>query len=369
MSAHLLTYPLPLADINNNRIVGGTISFYEAGGSSTPKEVWSDYTLLTSAGFSVDTDSYGLPEKSGTSIEVYGDGDYYVVIKDAAGNTIRDYEWLEEIFIQTEPDEWVASGLTPSYISATSFSVPGDQTEILDVGRMLRIQLYRPIITSVYTTLTTITVATGLTSPITSFEYSFQNGTNQSLPDPIDVTDINVSNDLTVGNNAIITGDVDAETGTIDALTADTITAETTNGNLSLSGNGTGIVDTDSLTATTTNGDLALTGNGTGIVSIDGLKKKIIDIGDWNMQSLSTATVAHGLTFTNIRSINATIRNDANTQYFSLFSISAAGTGNNSIYADATNVNLARYAASWFDAAAFSSTSYNRGWIVIEYIG
>jgi len=227
MAAHLLVYALPLRDINDNVVVGGTIEFFEPGGSSTPKSVWSNYTLTTGAGTTVDTDAYGMPEKSSTSIEVYGDGDYYVIYKDSGGNIIRDYEWLEEIFTQTEPDEWVTSNLTPTYISATTFSVPGDQTEVLDVGRILKIQLsssiiYRRIEVSAYTTVTTITVATGLTSPITSFEYSFLNGTNQSVPDPINAIDLNVSNDL------VVSGDVDALTGTIDTFDATTITKVTT---------------------------------------------------------------------------------------------------------------------------------------------
>jgi len=46
-------------------------------------------------------------------------------------------------------------------------------------------------------------------------------------PIVLSATDFNVSNDLTVGNNAIITGDVDAATGTIDTFDAATGTIDT----------------------------------------------------------------------------------------------------------------------------------------------
>lgn len=53
------------------------------------------------------------------------------------------------------------------------------------------------------------------------------------------------------------------------AVIADTVTAETTNGDLALDGNGTGIVTTDAISATTTDSNLVLTGNGTGFVVAD----------------------------------------------------------------------------------------------------
>jgi hypothetical protein len=67
---------------------------------------------------------------------------------------------------------------------------------------------------------------------------------------------------------------IDGSTNVVDVpsgITTDAITATTTNADLVLDGNGTGIVTTDSLAATTTNGDLSLAGNGTGIVTTDSL--------------------------------------------------------------------------------------------------
>jgi hypothetical protein len=88
--------------------------------------------------------------------------------------------------------EWTASGMTPTYISATSFSVTGDQTSTLDVGRRLKLTesgstLYGTIIKSTYTSLTTVTVrldSGSLTSDFTGndFWYGIVSAANTSLP-------------------------------------------------------------------------------------------------------------------------------------------------------------------------------------------
>ena len=158
---------------------------------------------------------------------------------------------------------------------------------------------------------------------------------------------------------------------TIDAAVTDSVTAETPNGDLALSGNGTGSVTideavTDSVTAETTNGDLTLAGNGTGKVLVDGLYTKVIDIGDWNMDSTSLISVAHGVTAANIRSINALIRNDANTSYYD-FAATDANTASRYILSQSTNIVISRALGGTFDQTSFDSTGYNRGWITIQY--
>ena len=63
----------------------------------------------------------------------------------------------------TALSQWTASGLTPIYISATSFSVAGDQTPTLQVARRLQFTVtagtvYGTILTSVFGTVTTVTM-------------------------------------------------------------------------------------------------------------------------------------------------------------------------------------------------------------------
>lgn len=118
-----------------------------------------------------------------------------------------------------------------------------------------------------------------------------------------------------------------------------------------------------------------LTGNGAGTApsfQYPLIIEKIVEIGDWNMDSSSAVNVLHGLAdFKKIRSITGMIRNDADTIYYPLLSASTTGNGTPLIAVigvTSTQIQLTRTDGSIFDAIAFDSTSYNRGWLVIGYI-
>lgn len=89
----------------------------------------------------------------------------------------------------SQGSEWIASGFAPTYVSGTSFTVPGDQTSTLDVGRRLQIidaggTKYSTITASVFTTLTTVTVQTDtttLSSPIASVAYGLLDPAHPSV--------------------------------------------------------------------------------------------------------------------------------------------------------------------------------------------
>jgi len=60
-------------------------------------------------------------------------------------------------------DQWVISGITPTYINATTFTMPGDQTTEFQVNRRIKLSVtagtvYGSILTSAYAALTTVTV-------------------------------------------------------------------------------------------------------------------------------------------------------------------------------------------------------------------
>lgn len=99
--------------------------------------------------------------------------------------------------------------------------------------------------------------------------------------------------------------------------------------------------------------------------SVDGFKKKVVDIGDWNMDTGATTTVAHGLTLADIRLIQAFVRNDANTTYSCLEQ--GDSSSENPASAGSTNITLARTASGVYDNGNYDSTSYNRGWVFIWY--
>ena len=90
----------------------------------------------------------------------------------------------------------------------------------------------------------------------------------------------------------------------------------------------------------------------------------IVNIGDWDMDAVSSVTIAHGIgDYTKIRAINVMIRNDATTNVSCLIGIyGAIGT------IDSTNIELIRATSGAFDSVNYDSTSYNRGYITIQHI-
>lgn len=100
------------------------------------------------------------------------------------------------------------------------------------------------------------------------------------------------------------------------------------------------------------------------------LPYKIIDIGDWNMDADPSVAVAHGLTLANIRAVNATIRNDADSIYRDMpfVNYSSSNTSTQGIGVGTTNVTLTRATGGIFDTTAYDATSFNRGWITIWYV-
>lgn len=116
-------------------------------------------------------------------------------------------------------------------------------------------------------------------------------------------------------------------------------------------------------------GDLDIITGGISFAGGTALKQKTLNIDDWNMDSTGVKAVAHGLTLANIRGIRVVIRNDSGSNFFDLTSPQSGGAQGGYIdYIDPTNVNLGRYSAGYFDSILFDSTSYNRGWIIVDYV-
>lgn len=89
----------------------------------------------------------------------------------------------------TITDEW-QSGATPTFVSTTSLTLVGDVTSTYQVGRRIRTTntggtIYSTILTSVYTTLTTLTVVNDsgvLDSGLSAISYGLLTATNSSIP-------------------------------------------------------------------------------------------------------------------------------------------------------------------------------------------
>ncbi|MBN1497637.1 MAG: hypothetical protein JXA07_12750 [Spirochaetes bacterium] len=130
-------------------------------------------------------------------------------------------------------------------------------------------------------------------------------------------------------------------------------------GALAATGGITGDVTGDVTGNADTADGLNETGSGAGVVH-----KKIIAIGDWNMSTTASVNIAHGLTRSKIRDVVVEIRNDADTETRDLTTHEASTPGYYVI--GETNIVLTR--GNLFTNSFYESTSYNRGWIIIEYI-
>jgi hypothetical protein len=100
------------------------------------------------------------------------------------------------------------------------------------------------------------------------------------------------------------------------------------------------------------------------------LKMKVLAIGDWNMDALSSISVAHGLSISKIRSVSVAIISDASAGGYEghhIGSAAAPGTGEVGWSWGGAVVSISRAASGIFDSTSYDSTSFNRGWITILY--
>ena len=108
--------------------------------------------------------------------------------------------------------------------------------------------------------------------------------------------------------------------------------------------------------------------------SVVTLRSKIIEIGDWNMDTTVFKDVAHGVDGTKIRNFMAIIKPDSDSatpNSRSKIERAIAGVAGGSVVVDGTdnnNMHLLRATGEIFDNAAFDmSAPFNRGWIILEY--
>jgi hypothetical protein len=146
--------------------VGNLLFFYVAGSVNTKQA-----TYTASTGLSANTNPLILNALGEPSTEIwFTEGLAYKVVYAPVGDTdppsspIWTIDNLRGINDTTSSqDQWVASGVTPTFVSAVSFTLPGDQTNAFHAGRRVKTTnsggtIYGTIITSVFGALTTVTV-------------------------------------------------------------------------------------------------------------------------------------------------------------------------------------------------------------------
>lgn len=120
--------------------------------------------------------------------------------------------------------EWQMWGDTPTYVSATQFTVPGNLTSRYTVGRRVRASVtagtvYGTITASAFTSLTTVTVALdsgSLDSGLSEVDVGILNPANPSLPLGLNPTfaTVTTTGNATIGGNESIAGNLTV-TGTV----------------------------------------------------------------------------------------------------------------------------------------------------------
>ena len=100
------------------------------------------------------------------------------------------------------------------------------------------------------------------------------------------------------------------------------------------------------------------------------LNTRFLNIGAWNMSSNPDFSVVHGLTYSKITTVVATIRNDANSQAHDLgFQDHTETTSNHGIFWDSTSIGLRRGDGGQFDSSSYVTAPGGvRGWVTIQYI-
>jgi hypothetical protein len=101
----------------------------------------------------------------------------------------------------------------------------------------------------------------------------------------------------------------------------------------------------------------------TGTLSVIDLKPIVLNLGDWNMNTVNNIFIQNGgIDHTKVISITCVIRRDTDDRRYDF-----ASDGSGLIYMDASNIGLSRSIGGIFDASAFQNTSFNRGFVTIWY--
>jgi hypothetical protein len=179
-------------DSNGDPLNGGKIYTYVAG-TSTPQDSYTSSSGGTAQANPIVLNSSGLPANP---IWLAEGVSYKFVITDSSDAVLRTIDGVTGVndpSFSSTVSEWTPYADDPTYISATSFSVTGDQTNTFQVGRRIRSTntggtIYSSITASSYsagTGLTTVTVANdsgSLDSGLSAVSYALLSVTNPSFP-------------------------------------------------------------------------------------------------------------------------------------------------------------------------------------------
>lgn len=176
-------------DENGDPAAGWMLYTYEAG-SSTQLATYTDSTGSTAQSNPIILNALGFPTNG--EIWLVSGKAYKFVLANANDVVQKTENGITGVSSQTtDLSQWKQSGVTPTYISAVSFTLPGDQTSEFHVGRRVQLvvsagTVYGTIDSSAYTTLTTVTMTMdsgqSLDAGLTTANLSILRADNSALP-------------------------------------------------------------------------------------------------------------------------------------------------------------------------------------------
>lgn len=135
-----------------------------------------------------------------------------------APSTVNDSarQMMADVAVWFSGPEWLNYGITPTYVSASQFTVTGNQTAVYSVGRRVKASvtagtIYGSITASAYTSLTTVTVtwdSGSLDSGLSEVDVGLLNPAFSSFPNGIPAT---FSSCFVTGNNIRVGSGQNAE--------------------------------------------------------------------------------------------------------------------------------------------------------------
>jgi hypothetical protein len=174
-------------DANGDPLVGGKLYTYAAG-SSTPLASYTSSTGSTAQANPIILNSRGEVDNP---IWITAGRSYKFALYDVNNVLVRTVDNVTGVNDSSVSiDQWVDSGVVPTYVSATKFTLPGDQTSSFTVNRRIKATVsagtvYGYISVSAYTDLTTITLVLDsgvLDTGLSAVQLGILTPTNSALP-------------------------------------------------------------------------------------------------------------------------------------------------------------------------------------------
>jgi hypothetical protein len=98
------------------------------------------------------------------------------------------------------------------------------------------------------------------------------------------------------------------------------------------------------------------------------LISRVFEIGSWDMDATTTKNVGHNISsFTNIRSMKATIINDAASGLYDMCHNDGTNVDGGIQGVSSTQFALVRRVGGIFDSVSFNDAAINRGWVHVLY--